>query len=162
MDQLLLTGKFVNTHGVRGVLKALYYTDSPDYFKNVAEIVLKNGRSYRLAGFSVSKGCVLLTLEGIGSVEEAAPLVGQDFYTQRQALEAGRFYVADLLGLLVKDEAGKSYGRVTDVFSTGSNDVYEVDKKYYIPAIRDVVLKIDPDGGEMIIFPMEGLFDDEN
>ena len=57
-------------------------------------------------------------------------------------------------------------GKITDVFQTGSNDVYEVKsesgKKYYIPVIADVVKEIDIEGGYVKIVPLKGLLDDED
>ena len=76
--------------------------------------------------------------------------------------EAGKPFVADLIGLEIYDEQGKFYGKLTDVLKTGANDVYELkdgDKTYYIPAIPSVVLSTDIEGGKMIIWPMEGLFE---
>ena len=54
------------------------------------------------------------------------------------------------------------YGRIADVMQTGANDVYVIkgdDKEYLVPAIADVVVSTDVDGGVMTIRPLEGLFD---
>ena len=53
---------------------------------------------------------------------------------------------------------------MTDVFPTGANDVYQVTdgdgKEYLVPAIRDVVVRVDPDEGVLELRPMRGIFDD--
>ncbi len=76
----------------------------------------------------------------------------------------GSYFIQDLIGLRVYDEHEKYYGAITNVLETGANDVYELKSEdgrlYYIPAIPSVVLQTDVDGGKMIIFPMEGLFDE--
>ena len=44
---------------------------------------------------------------------------------------------------------------------TGANDVYVIkgnDKEYLVPAIADVVVSTDVDGGVMTIRPLDGLF----
>ena len=50
--------------------------------------------------------------------------------------------------------------------STGANDVYAVrdegGKETWIPAIPQVIDKVDIDGGILSITPMKGLFDDED
>ena len=33
---MLHCGKIVNTHGISGEIKMLYYADSPDFFSNVS------------------------------------------------------------------------------------------------------------------------------
>ena len=45
---------------------------------------------------------------------------------------------------------------------TGANDVYVIkgeDREYLVPAIGDVVISTDIDGGVMTIRPLDGLFD---
>ena len=75
---------------------------------------------------------------------------------------------ADLrdLSILGIEVEGEPIGKITDVFPTGSNDVFEVllpgGKKAYIPNIHDVVKKIDIDNKDVTIHVMEGLIDDED
>ena len=35
MSEKLLAAKIVNTHGIRGEVKAVYYTDSPQFFEDI-------------------------------------------------------------------------------------------------------------------------------
>ena len=64
------------------------------------------------------------------------------------------------------DDTGAVYGTCTDVTHTGSNDVYHLrtanGREVLIPAIPDVIRKVDVDHDAIRIFPMLGLFDDEN
>ena len=81
-------------------------------------------------------------------------------------LEKGRYFICDLIGLtVVDDDTGETYGTCCDVSSTGVNDVYHLQtadgKEVLMPAIPDVIRKVDIDGGEIRIFAMAGLFDDE-
>ena len=95
---------------------------------------------------------MLLKLSGIDSIEAAEKLIGKEIYTKREEapLPDGQFFIVD----------------ITDVFPTGSNDVFEVllpgGKKAYIPNIHDVVKKIDIDNKDVTIHVMEGLIDDED
>ena len=63
-------------------------------------------------------------------------------------------------------ENGTVYGEVSDVAPTGANDIYcvlgEDKKETWIPAITQVISKVDIDGGVLEITPMKGLFDDED
>ena len=108
----------------------------------------------------------ILKLAGVNTPEAAQALRNKVLYADRSdiKLPAGSYFIADLVGLEAVDESGRSYGRITDVFGTGANDVYEITKdgkKYYIPAIPSVVLKTDVKAGKMTVFPMEGLFDED-
>ena len=64
---------------------------------------------------------------------------------------------------MIDADNGREYGIITDVSQTGANDVYHIKapdgKMYYIPAIKDVVKQTDIKSGEMLITPLEGLFE---
>ena len=164
---MLLCGKIVNTHGLRGEVKALYYTDGPDFFKNVKTVHLSSGQAHALSGYRTSRGAVLLKLRGVDTVEEAQRLVGMEISVSRAdlpPLPAGRFYIADILGMTVVTDEGRNLGKVVDVFKTGANDVYTVrgDKEYLIPVIDEVVLSTDLTARQITIKPLKGLLDDED
>lgn len=111
------------------------------------------------------KNIVLMKIEGIDTPEQAQTLRGRVLYMDRNdvELEEGTYFVQDLIGLEVSDaDSGEVYGTLTNVTATGANDVYQIkngDKEYLIPAIPDVVVKTDIEGGKMLIRPIEGLFD---
>lgn len=106
-----------------------------------------------------------MKIEGIDTPEQAQTLRGRVLYMDRNdvELEEGTYFVQDLIGLEVSDaDSGEVYGTLTNVTATGANDVYQIkngDKEYLIPAIPDVVVKTDIEGGKMLIRPIEGLFD---
>jgi 16S rRNA processing protein RimM len=77
-------------------------------------------------------------------------------------LEDGEFFYHQIVGLSVVTTEGRALGKVEDILVTGSNDVYVVKgagKEYLIPAISDVVKKIDLEGKTILIEAMEGLLD---
>jgi len=70
--------------------------------------------------------------------------------------------VHDLIGLKVCDVNGNKIGVITDVWLLPANDVYVVEskgKEILIPAISDVVKKVDLENKMVIIELMEGLID---
>ena len=78
-------------------------------------------------------------------------------------LDEDTYFIQDLIGLEVKNaDSDFVYGKISDVMQTGANDVYVIsgsDKEYLVPAIPDVIVKTDIDGGLMLIRPLDGLFD---
>ena len=169
MENMLHCGKIVNTHGVRGDIKALYFTDSADFFEKIKTLYLKDGTPLSLIFSKPHKGALIMHFDGIDSIEEAEKFRGKDLYVPRDTApepEDGRYYIKDILGLTAKTQDGKVLGTVSDIFSTGSNDVYsvknETGREYLIPAIHEVVLNIDLNEKTMLINPIEGLIDDEN
>ncbi len=164
---MLLCAKIVNTHGVMGEMKAICLADSPMFFKKIKTLYIEN-KPYTLKGVKEHKGNLLLRLLEIDNMDKAETLKGKDVYVKREdapALPKGRYYIVDLLGLSVMTAEGE-IGKITDVFQTGSNDVYEVKsesgKKYYIPVIDDVVKEIDIENKRVFITPLKGLLDDED
>lgn len=163
--ELIETGKIVNTHGVRGELKVVPWADDPSVFTNFKTVTVDN-TAYSVRSVRFQGQNVLLKLEGVEDMTRAEGLKNKIIYAPRSAfdLPEGTYFVADLLGLsVVEDETDKEIGTITDVLSTGANDVYEVTcadgKKHYIPAIKDCVKSTDLAAKEMRIHVMEGLFE---
>ncbi len=163
--ELIETGKIVNTHGVKGELKVVPWADTPQVFENFKTVTVDNTpytvRSVRFQGSNV-----LLKLEGINDMTAAEGLKNKIVFAPRKDfdLPENTYFIADLIGLcVVEDETGKELGTITEVFSTGANDVYEVTtengRKHYIPAIKDCVCSTDLATKTMRIHVMEGLFD---
>lgn len=168
MKKYLEIAKIVSVHGVRGEVNAQAWCDSPKILCGLKKLYSKDGAVVYTLERARPKGdeTAILKLKGVDSPEAAQTLRNRILYADREdiKLESGSYFIADLIGLEVFDEAGNGYGKISDVLSTGANDVYEIEKggkKYYIPAIPSVVLKTDIEAGRMTIFPMEGLFDED-
>ena len=58
---------------------------------------------------------------------------------------------------------GKKLGEMVDVLQTGANDVYVVKtgsgKEVLLPAIKDCILNVDLEKGEMLVHVLDGLLD---
>ena len=158
----------VGTHGVRGELRVEPWCDSARFLTGFSEFYWDGGKEkVKVVSSRPHKNLLLLKLEGIDTVEQGDALRGRVLFLNRKdvKLPEGRFFVQDLIGLSAVDaDDGRVYGKVTDVFPTGSNDVYQVTdedgKNYLVPAIRDVVVRVDVDAGVMELRPMRGIFDD--
>ncbi len=164
----LEAGRVVGTHGVRGELRVEPWCDSARFLTGFSEFYWDGGREkVKVVSSRPHKSLLLLKLEGVDTVEAADALRGRVLWLARKdaALPEGRYFVQDILGLSAVDaDSGRVYGKVTDVFPTGANDVYQVTdgdgKEYLVPAIRDVVVRVDPDEGVLELRPMRGIFDD--
>lgn len=164
-------GKIVTTHGIKGELKVEPWCDTPEFLAGFKALYLK-GREQPLEveGSRVHKSMVILKVRGVDSIDEGVTLRGKIVYIDREDApgdEAGRYFIQDLIGLAVRNvDSGRDYGRVAQVLSTGANDVYvlrdDQGVERLIPAIPQVVLELDVDGGTMGIRPLEGLFEDED
>ena len=62
------------------------------------------------------------------------------------------------------EESGRKLGKIKDVIETGANDVYVVEmenkKELLIPAIKQCILKVDVEAGQMVVHLLEGLLEE--
>ena len=66
-----------------------------------------------------------------------------------------------MLGLEVYTDEEKLLGNLEDIFNTGSNDIYvvrdELGKQILLPAIKEVIKKVDIENKKMIVHLLPGL-----
>ena len=71
-----------------------------------------------------------------------------------------KVYKYELVGLQVIDDAGNVLGNVTEVLETGANAVYVVkndETEILLPAIPDVILKVDMESKIITVHLIDGL-----
>ena len=169
MEQLLKVGAITSTHGIKGEVKVFPTTDDVKRFKKCTELILDTGKEKKtleIEGVKFFKQFVILKFKGYDTINEIECYKGKELYVTREnavALEKDEYFIADLIGMKVLDEEENLIGRLTDVIETGANDVYCVEtgegKEILIPAIRDCILSVDPEAGEMRVHLMPGLLD---
>ena len=158
--EFLETGKIVSTHGLHGDIKILPWADSPEFLLEFDRVFIRK-QEYAVEDARVQKTCVLMKLEGIDTVEDAAKLRDQIVFIARDdiELEDGAIFIQDLLGLPVRTEDGVEIGKLKDVISTGANDVFFVKSahEYMIPAVPEFVLERNVDEGFIRVRLIEGM-----
>jgi len=163
----ILIGKVTTPFGTRGEVKVVVLTDFPERFAAGARVALKSGEKTSLVRIERSrphKGGILLKLEGIDTVNAAEELRNTEITIDEAdlgKLEGDRFYIFDIIGLKVVTDDGREQGEVVDVLQGSANDVYVTSTGLCIPALKDVVAKVDVPGGVMIIHPVPGLLPDD-
>lgn len=168
MKQFLEIGKIVSTRGIKGEVRVQPWSDSPDFLCEFDTLYLDEGKkAIEIERSFVQKNVVVMKLKGVDTVEKAQDMRNKILFMDRNDVELceGSYFVQDLLGLMVIDaDNNEEIGSLCDVTETGANDVYHIksgEKEYLIPAIPDVIEKIDLDGGKMYIHKMKGLFDED-
>lgn len=165
MENMIDVGQIVNTHGLRGEVKVSARTDYPEFFEEISGVYTADGTYYKINGVKYHKMSVILKLKGINTIDEADAMRQKVLYVPKEIfddLPDGTYLVADIIGLELKDE-NLSYGKVTDVFQTGSNDVYTVESKgrqpIYVPALKSVIKEVNIEEGYILVELPEGLLD---
>ena len=161
-------GKITSTRGLKGEVVIFPYTDDPDRFFLLKEVWVsgkKTSQLFQIEKIKKLKQNVSLKFQGVNSPEAAMPLVNSFLEIEREKLlplPQNRYYIFDIIGLKVLTKQGEEIGTIEDVVSLPANDVYVVrknKKEYNIPAIKEVVSKIDLDKKIMVIQPLKGLLE---
>jgi 16S rRNA processing protein RimM len=141
-------------------------TDFPQRFAQMRRAFLvRDGRVEELTIINArphARG-VLLTIAGVDGPEAAGHLRGAEIAVPREAavtLPADTYYIFEIVGLRVKTSGGVILGTVVEVMRGAAHDVYVVRGAagdVLIPALREIVRRIDRSEGEMVVELPEGL-----
>ena len=155
MEEYLRVGVISSSHGIKGEAKVFPTTDDPKRFKKLKRIFLDLEDEKREVQI-VRPYCI----------EDVERYKGKDLVIERKdalPLKEDEYFIGDLIGIRVITENGEELGRVKDVLQTGANDVYVVEregeKEVLLPAIKECILEVDLEKGEMRVHVMEGLLD---
>lgn len=171
-QQYFEIGKIVNTHGIKGELKVVPLTDDIKRYDDLEWVYIDiNGKleKYTIESVRYHKQNVVLKLNSVNDMNKAEVLKNSFIKIPRELairLPENAYFICDIIGCIVVDEANNVLGKVYDVIETGSNDVYvlkaENKKDILIPAIKDVVMNVDIANKTISVKLLEGLVDDEN
>ncbi len=165
----LEVGKIVNTHGLKGEVKVVPWTDSPETFEDIDCVYIKKKTGdicLNIENMKYQKNNIILKFKEISKIEDAEPLKNKTLFAERDALgklPEGVYYIADIIGLKAVDTDGKLIGTVSDIFNTGSNDIYEIKregmKNLLLPDIDDVIT-VELENERVIVRIPKGLEDE--
>ena len=175
MEDILKVGVITSTHGVRGEVKVFPTTDDAKRFKRLKNVILDTGKeklSLEIEQVKFFKNLVILKFKGLDNVDDVQKFRQKDLYVERKdavRLSKDEYFIADLIDLDVYEEEGRKVGVLTDVITTGANDVYVVAledgfagteaKEVLIPAIKQCIREVSIEEKKMVVHLMEGLLD---
>ncbi len=167
----LTVGEIVAPFSRFGEVKVNLLTDFPERFERLKQIALRSPDNTltlkSVASARLHKGQILLKLNGVETMNDAEALRGWKVQV-RQAdavpLAENEFYIHDLIGCEVVTEEGTSLGKITNVLLNPANDIYVVGSgknEILLPAIRDVVQRVDVQTRKVWVTPTPGLLPGE-
>ncbi len=163
---ILECGKVLNTHGVRGELKVENYCDE-GFFKKLKTITIGSAQ-YTIRSSRPHGAFVLLTLEGIDTVEQAMVLKGKAITIPRAdvKLKKGEYLYQDLYGFAVFDtRTGALIGKLREVLERPAHMVYVIDSEggeIMVPAIPPFHQGVDLEKGVLTLQTIEGMLPHES
>lgn len=161
--ELLVVGKIVSVHGVRGDVKVYSFTDPIDSLLDYKRWTLRRDNDVRQVEVvrARSQNKVLVAkLKGLDDRDEARLLSGYEICVPLDSLPDltdGEYYWYQLQGLKVIDLNGQLLGVIDHLLETGANDVMVVkacagsldDRERLLPYTDQCVQSIDLEAGEM-------------
>ncbi len=168
-------GRVVRPHGFDGTLLIELYGDDPANLL-AAEAVTLSGepgtipfrvRCAREAGFSQGHARVRMALNGLDSRERAEAWSGARLLIPEQTLRPlpeGEFYWRELLGLRCRLPDGRDLGVIEEIWPGAQNDVLVVragSRTRLVPALHQLLVRLDRAAGELWIDPPAGLLEEE-
>ena len=169
MEDFFQVGIITATHGLKGEVKVFPTTDDVKRFKRLREVILDTGKErigLEVESVKFFKQFAIVKFKGIDDISAVEKYRKASILVTREnavRLRKDEYFIADLMGLKVRDESDAEIGVLRDVMETGANDVYVIDltdgRELLLPAIKQCVLEVDPEGGFMKIHILEGLLD---
>ena len=167
MNKYLELGQIVNVKGLKGEVKVNSFTDDRTKFERIEKVFIKqksNLTEYEIEKVSYNKNQVIIKFRNIDTIEEAEKFRNSYIVVDREIFEElpeGVYYIADFIVIDVYTENNEYLGKVDDIFSTGSNDVYvvkdELGKQKLLPGIDEVIKEINLKSNKIIVNLIEGL-----
>ncbi|MFM8551220.1 MAG: ribosome maturation factor RimM [Nitrospiraceae bacterium] len=162
-------GKIVKPFGVKGDVRVLSLSDVPGRIQGLTQVTLvaPSGRTVpaSVTRLREERGGFVVGFDVFSTPEEAAEFRGGLIMiarTQAPPLPEGQYYECDLIGLTVRDEAGRLVGLLEEIVATGGHPGFAVGsegKEVLIPATRSVVASVDMAGRTMTVRGIEELLD---
>jgi 16S rRNA processing protein RimM len=167
-ERLVSLGEIVATHGLEGWLKANLFNPESSALASAREIFIElegSRRSQALEASRRHKSQILIKLHGVDSIDAARAFIGGTLCVPEESLpvlQPGEYYHFQAVGLEVVDIQGNRLGTISRTWMAGGREIYVVTggaKEYLIPAVKEIIEKIDFNAGQMIINPPQGLLD---
>lgn len=170
LDNPVLLATIGGTHGVRGDVRVKSFTGDPEALGDYGLLHLEDGRTLTVLSTRPAKTVLIVRFKGISSHELAAALNGQNLYVDRATLpdedDEDEFYITDLTGLDVVDEAGTKIGTILTVPDFGAGDLLEIQplsggpvkgsKSFYLEFTKANVPRVDIESGVVtVVLPDE-------
>ncbi|RAO99726.1 hypothetical protein PW5551_01445 [Petrotoga sp. 9PW.55.5.1] len=137
LDNKISVGKIVNSHGVKGEVKILPFTNLKSLIRELDHVILFNPSNKSFFFSKVLKvkdlnRFYVLALQGVTNIDEAKKMMGYEIYTDMKNLpylEEDEYYWFEILESKVYYEDGEYIGQVQEIIETGANDVISVVKE---------------------------------
>ena len=157
MNKYLQIGKVLRPHGIRGTVRVLPTTDSPELRFAPGQVTRVSEQDYEItASRRLNSGEWLIELAQITGRDMAEKFRGAELLIDRKQadLKPGELLRDELIGFEVANSGGDKLGDVIEVINTGSNDICVVKDgkaEFMIPLVISAGVRIEADKNRIVI-----------
>ncbi len=152
-------GVVTAAHGVGGEVRLRTFTTDPEAIAAYGPLENARGdRRFEIVRVRSARGSSVARIKGVDDRTQAEALRGTELWVDRDRLpdpDDDEWYVEDLKGLAVVDQAGNVVGQVRAVTDHGAGDVVEIitedGKDLVLPFSRDQFPEVDPRAGHLVM-----------
>lgn len=159
---MLLAGEIGKPHGTSGEVYVVVISDDPRRFEPGSKLHHADGRRLTVESARHHRDRFLVKFEGVEDRAGAERLRGALYISSDsvRALDDDEYWQHEIVGCDVRTPDGKEVGRVIAVVSGPAQDLLEIetaDGNRLVPAVRDIVVRVDVATREVLVDPPEGL-----
>jgi 16S rRNA processing protein RimM len=163
-EPTVAVGRITKTHGVRGEVVVFVLSEVEGRFTDGAVVWLEDGRALTVESSRPHKDRLLVRFREVPGRDAADALHGALLLVPESMsppLPDGSWWDHQLIGCSVQTETGRPLGTLTDVIHTPANDVWsaidDAGHEALIPALRDVLVKVDVHAKRIVVREIPGL-----
>ena len=160
-SDLVVMGRVVAPYGVFGWLKVVPDTEEFDGLLDYKTWWIgkdDHWRELKVESAKIHNDVLVVKLQGIDDRDAAVACKSKQIGVPRASLpklKGEEYYWSDLIGLNVKNQQDVDFGKISDVFATGANDVIvaksDTGQERLIPYIAQVILAVDLNAKSMLV-----------
>jgi 16S rRNA processing protein RimM len=143
-------------------------TDFVERFHDLSEVFLEGETAnfYSVKSARIHQNSVLMRFDGIDSRTAAEELVGRFVSVAKSDLvdlPESTFFQFDIIGMQVCSEDGRLLGTIAEIIAMPANDLWRVEGEveFLLPAIAQVIVKVDTKERKVIVRLLEGLIESQ-
>ncbi|MGE5497548.1 MAG: ribosome maturation factor RimM [Syntrophothermus sp.] len=171
MSEFFLIAEIKSVFNKNGFLSLVSYSDIPDRFLKLRKVYIEifgDKKEFTIEKVLWNKGKPVIKFLNFDSDREVEFLTGCRVFVGEGnlvKLSDDTFFIHDLIGSRVVRN-GNPVGRITDVLTLPSNDVYVIKEdsggELLVPAVKDYVESFDPGSKVLVLKPGGDLYEEES
>ena len=126
---MVLIGKIVNAHGIKGDVKVKSMTTIPSDVCTYTPILKADGTELKIKLRSANDSdIVIASIDGVRDRTTAESFKGCELYTLKSSIlqDEGELLLSDLIGFCVCDAENNQIGKVVNIYNFGAGDILEI------------------------------------